>query len=400
MLLIYNRFLEWRRDIERMASQCLERSRGCPAACGSTKDDPAFSRHNTTADACASGVSVRPPSTIAAFTEPSFDSDEWWACLIYEKLRNYDAAKARHRADISSAPSNLSSLPVFRASYEPVPEEKSNQDMPESASDDEPPAQWNNASTDRCARAPRLPVPTPVLCGQLPEGKDLNHFHRPPSTIHCRGAEAKYWNEFSTQSSQVFVDEDTAAGEEDPARTVDVPWGISAHSAMEAADKQKKLFETMDKYITEIDGETSALPSERKRNPYDATVDAAIRQLTDTYRKSPTVVMEAAFFLLKEGLLNVPDVGCINVKQARALLWNAVWLQEFMNERWTDEACFLSLDRSQERSNLAQRFRLAIIGPGGTGKTAVLKVAEALTCFLRGLKQLKSWHHPTQPHDC
>ena len=94
--------------------------------------------------------------------------------------------------------------------------------------------------------------------------------------------------------------------------------------------------------------------------------------------------------LPEQGLLNVPDVGCINVKQARALLWNAVWLQEFMNERWKDEACFLSLDRPQERSNLAQRFRLAIIGPGGTGKTAVLKVAEALTCFFAGPETVKS----------
>ena len=50
--------------------------------------------------------------------------------------------------------------------------------------------------------------------------------------------------------------------------------------------------------------------------------------------KSSTVVMEAAFFLLQEGLLDIPGVGGINVKQARAFLWNAAWLQEHMLKVW------------------------------------------------------------------
>ena len=39
-----------------------------------------------------------------------------------------------------------------------------------------------------------------------------------------------------------------------------------------------------------------------------------------------TIVMAAAFYLLEAGLLHVPDIGSINVKQARAFLWNAAWL--------------------------------------------------------------------------
>ena len=52
------------------------------------------------------------------------------------------------------------------------------------------------------------------------------------------------------------------------------------------------------------------------------------------YVKSRTIVLEAACHLLLHGALSIPDVGCINVKQARALLWNAVWLQEHMNASW------------------------------------------------------------------
>ena len=92
--------------------------------------------------------------------------------------------------------------------------------------------------------------------------------------------------------------------------------------------------------------------------------------------------MKAAFFLLQSGVLNIPDTGKVNVKQARAFLWNAVWLQEFMNAEWmlgetkSDKPCKARIS--------FEDFALAIIGPGGTGKTAVLKVTEALTLFFAG----------------
>ena len=79
----------------------------------------------------------------------------------------------------------------------------------------------------------------------------------------------------------------------------------------------------------------------------------------------------------EQGHLNITDTGTINIKQARAFLWNAVWLQARMTARWVAEdklpddvldSCCRDLDG----------FSLAIMGPGGTGKTAVLKVSEAL----------------------
>ena len=76
----------------------------------------------------------------------------------------------------------------------------------------------------------------------------------------------------------------------------------------------------------------------------------------------------------------------MNVKQARACLWNAAWLQEFMNKRWnTDEvsSAGVRVPRSKTQEAFATMC-LAIVGPGGTGKTAVLKLTEALTIFFAG----------------
>ena len=42
-----------------------------------------------------------------------FNSREWWACMVQEKLRNFDVARKRHHTDISSTPTSVSDLPAF-----------------------------------------------------------------------------------------------------------------------------------------------------------------------------------------------------------------------------------------------------------------------------------------------
>ena len=59
------------------------------------------------------------------------------------------------------------------------------------------------------------------------------------------------------------------------------------------------------------------------KSAFDQSSSAAVAKLPVSYQKSPTVVMEAAFYLLLEGVLNIQDIGEVNVKQARAFLWNA-----------------------------------------------------------------------------
>ena len=85
--------------------------------------------------------------------------------------------------------------------------------------------------------------------------------------------------------------------------------------------------------------------------------------------------MEVAFSLLERGLLNIPDVGTINVKQARAFLWNAAWLQEYLVGEWREETVISAL---KDRPRQFTDFALLVIGPGGI---AVLKMVEALIVF-------------------
>ena len=88
--------------------------------------------------------------------------------------------------------------------------------------------------------------------------------------------------------------------------------------------------------------------------------------------------------MVQQGLLSIPDVGDINVKQGRAFLWNALWLQKHMNKLWEQDTVFQAPTRLEKLSMDFTNYHLVIVGPSGTGKTAILKVTEALINFFAG----------------
>ena len=116
---------------------------------------------------------------------------------------------------------------------------------------------------------------------------------------------------------------------------------------------------------------------------FDSALSLAITKLGRHQDVSATIVMESAFFLIQQGLLNIPEVGTVNVKQARAFLWNAAWLQEHMSATWREKG-LLARETAGPWEQYFKEFSLVIMGPGGTGKTAVLKISEALTVFFAG----------------
>ena len=97
--------------------------------------------------------------------------------------------------------------------------------------------------------------------------------------------------------------------------------------------------------------------------------------------------MEVAYYLIECGLFNIPDVGTINVKQARAVLWNAAWLQEHMTAKWQLEG-ELAPSPNDAKAKFDD-YCLAIVGPGGTGKTAILKATEALITIFAGVDTVR-----------
>jgi hypothetical protein len=91
---------------------------------------------------------------------------------------------------------------------------------------------------------------------------------------------------------------------------------------------------------------------------------------------SRTVVMEAAFFLIQSDLLRIPGVGCVNVKQARALLHHARWIQACKTKEW--ESTGILLPEGPQLTE-TESLHLIMIGAAGTGKSTVLRIVEALS---------------------
>ena len=116
---------------------------------------------------------------------------------------------------------------------------------------------------------------------------------------------------------------------------------IDSADAVNAAERQQSFFKAVDGFQLEGMDATHEKP---KASTFGKKLHRAVETLPAVYRHTPTVVMEAAYTLLQQGLLNIPDVGIINVKQARAFPWNAARLQEYMNAKWR-------LDRSFESTS-------------------------------------------------
>ena len=320
-----------------------------------------------------------------------FATPPWWACLVSEKMRNYEAAFAKHGTDMTSAPEDLSVLPVFRPGAAPEDMEADGthcvaddigEDCAAAASMGEADYLGIEAHVDAeqfpRPRARAETQPLAVHCGLLPPGCVLSDYHKPPSKINVRNAEGRYWQGFASQLQSSFPTSDASLD----ALAVDDSWHLSAAGATEAAQRQTLFFKAVDRYRCDptLYAPVTTAP---KEGTFAVRLDSSMAKLSQQYIQSDTVVMEAAFFLLREGLLNVPDTGRINVKQARALLWNAAWLQEHMGQVWREEGSLTGSRASVAKVDFSE-FCLAIIGPAGTGKTAVLKITEALTLFFAG----------------
>ena len=253
---------------------------------------------------------------------------------------------------------------------------------------DENHAAWMKEGTPR--RRVNLDAIVDVLCGQLPQGTVLQYFLAPTQKINDRNLETLYWQKFGEQMAVVNINHSVSFT---PQSAVDRSWHIDSGEALRAAEQQKKLFKAIDSFaIDTLNGaDTTSSTFTKAADPYDRDITVAMAKIPQTYTWTPTIVMEAAFHLLTEGLLNIPDVGCINVKQARAFLWNAAWLQEFENDRREEECAAAEYRQVKKASKSIEvdGFHLAIIGAGGTGKTAVMKLTEALITYFAGADTVK-----------
>ena len=100
----------------------------------------------------------------------------------------------------------------------------------------------------------------------------------------------------------------------------------------------------------------------------------ALSSFLDATPRSHTVVFEAVAFLIQQGMLNVKHSHHVNVKQARAVLHWAWWLQQRLSRQWVNKGDLAA----PPWEDCPRPLRPAIIGGAGTAKTSTVKIIEAL----------------------
>ena len=322
-------------------------------------------------DAVAAPYQRRDKAMLHPF--PEFDSKVWWACMISQKLRNYNAARARHLHEGSQEPRDLSHLPEYEACV-PASEFRTTGaclgSEGEGASSDSESDKSCPSDAGASKQPPKIlckssrsDAPPSLLCGHMLEGFTVDSFHAPPQHVHARNLEGQYLLDFSERVRHALPLVENLYDRLAIVTSIDIP----VDDALQAATQQKSFFKRVDKYeLLHADADT--FPSRAPNDPFNVRLSEAQTRLCESpHVPSSTVVMEAAFFLLAQGFLNIPDTGTINVKQARAFLWNAAWLQSHMTAKWVAEDK-LPDDVLDASSHSFEGYCLAIMGPGGTGQ--------------------------------
>lgn len=199
-------------------------------------------------------------------------------------------------------------------------------------------------SKETTERSQGKPLSCITRCGILPPGSRVEDFHIPPAHVHSRNKEGLYWQNFYDTVKEKEIDENAT----DFSLVSTIGLSIPSEDALDAFQKQTLFFKSVDNFVVDNDPPKDSPRSSARQTPYEQEevtsktltfnqrVTLAINDLSNSLgskiEPSQTVVMEAAFFLLSKGLLDVPDLKKVNVKQSRAFLFNAVWLQEYMHQ--------------------------------------------------------------------
>ena len=328
----------------------------------------------------------------------------WWHCMIVTRIRHLKLAKSKHRDISYNAPEDLSILPALvesgsaktnedkdlresdgEESKKPVATHALGDEGEDGSSDD---ATDGEIEGGEAAKVPprKFFAEVSLPCGYLPRGSTLERYHDAPDVLHKRDAESRYARGFvehsrPAQPRREDVENWMSTAQAQPLLSA----GVCASDGVHAALCQKKFFQEVDDlqrdWPLDGDGQSSGVLS-----GFEATLENARKDFPKVVPSS-TSVMEAAFSVVRANLLRIPDVGTINVKQARAFLWVAAWLQSHMCEKWKEDGKLFSDTPSSRRS--IDDFVLALVGPGGTGKTGVLKVAEAFINHFVGAESVR-----------
>ena len=147
-------------------------------------------------------------------------------------------------------------------------------------------------------------------------------------------------------------------------------------------DTDKIDFAPVNKDLYHTDGLVERDPFAQVRQKIQRSINLlSVQDLAK--QPSHTMVVEAAAFLLGQGVLNVKDSDQMNVKQSRVLMIWAIWLQHEKSVEWIaggilDRSGLITLPPS------LRQLQMILIGGPGTGKTTTVMVVDALLKFFLG----------------
>ena len=192
---------------------------------------------------------------------PSFNTSEWWACVISEKLLNYDTLIPKHSTEARAPPKDFDLLPGFHSPKKEGPKEADVQDifagMDTALHNDDDESEEPHSGEDQgTGHATVLPLPRKsgaakllgTHCGELPHGSQLEDYHAPPLKNHARDAEGRYWRDFAIQARDAFP---ASAELREVYGTTSETLDINIVDALEAVNRQNELFKSVGKFNIE-----------------------------------------------------------------------------------------------------------------------------------------------------
>ena len=201
--------------------------------------------------------------------------------------------------------------------------------------------------------------------------------------MNGRSPEARYARDFAGAAFHV-----SRAPLREPGAGVSVPLAVplcadASGALAEFRRRQRTFFMNLD--VCKVDDDALRTSSDTISTPEVASswcreLDARIHTLRSgsvPLAPSHTRVIEAAGFLLRGGLLNVKGTQHQNVKQGRALLHWAWWLQQEMSRRWIADGTLAAPPVAPDPTPLYH----VLVGGAGCGKTTTLRVVGALLDF-------------------
>ena len=255
-------------------------------------------------------------------------------------------------------------------------------------------------------RGGAYPIIFGQMCGQLPRGVSALDFLARPPNLSSRSAEGAYAREYVARVAAAKLDVSSASRAPSVLPHTTFLNDTSPAHAADVCTKQQKLFQKLDKcsvedaalYNTLVAksqeggrddstplGASASITMQDTVDPWIAHLErssAELRANFDALPRSHTVVLEAAVFLIRKGLLNVKGTSHVNVKQARFLMTYAVWLQNFKSAEWIREH---GLGEPPWKLDF-EVFIHVLIGGAGTGKTTTVQVVDALVDYFHGPK--------------